>query len=96
MHSTAVCDICGKQFKNIQGLRGHEMFKCKAKNPAPANEEDSDTIHVSSRVQAYYHYLVDKGYEKTLEEFVDEAVTALFDIYARQKGIQLVLAEEIV
>jgi len=72
------------------------MFKCKAKHPAPTTEEDLDTMQVTRRVSLFYDYVRRKGYEGTLEEFVDEVVRGFFNICAWQKGIQLVEVEETV
>ena len=89
------CEICGKRFRTIQGLRGHEMLKCKAEDSASTIEEDLDTVQVSERVLAYYNYVRKKGYEGTMKRFLDETVTLFFDMYARQKGIRLIMAEPI-
>lgn len=83
-NSKTTCNKCGKHFRTTQGLRGHEMFKCKARPPAPMTEEIPDTIPVSTRMRAYYEYLRRKGYENTIENFVDEILDMFFGIYAEQ------------
>ena len=87
------CEICGKRFRTVQGLRGHEMLKCKAEDSASTTEEDLDTVQVSERVLAFYNYARNKGYEGTMKKFLDETVTLFFNMYARQKGIRLIMAE---
>ena len=76
-------------------LRGHEMFKCKAKDSAPTTEEDLDTMQIRRDVLAFYNYARRIDFQGTLKEFVHQTVILLFDTCARQKGIQLVVAEEI-
>ena len=75
-------------------LRGHEMFKCKAKDSAPTTEEDLDTMQIRRDVLAFYNYARRIDFQGTLKEFVHQTVILLFDTCARQKGIQLVVAEE--
>ena len=66
------CEICGKRFRTTQGLRGHEMLKCKAKDSAPTTEEGLDTVQVSQKVLALYDYARSKGYEGTMKRFLDD------------------------
>ena len=71
------------------------MFKCKAKDSAPTTEEDLDTMQIRRDVLAFYNYARSKGHEGTMKRFLDETVTLFFNMYARQKGIRLVVAEEV-
>jgi len=89
------CEIFGKHFKTTQGLRGHEILTHKTKDSAPTTEEELDTVEISQRVLAFYNYARSKGHEGTMKRFLDETVTLFFNMYARQKGIRLVVAEEV-
>ena len=89
------CEICGKRFKNTQGLRGHEEFKHKSKHSAATTEEDSDTIQVSQTVLKYYNYAGRKGFVGTIEEFLDQTVDRYYHLTARLSGKQLVEIERI-
>ena len=55
----------------------------------PGHRADSQDVLV------FYNYARRIDFQGTLKEFVHQTVILLFDTYARQKGIQLVLAEEI-
>ena len=68
------------------------MFVHKEKHPAPTptTEEDLDTVQVSQKVLQFYSYARSKGFEGTIEEFLDQTVAAFFHGYARLKGIKLV------